>query len=323
MPHVVAATAYAGGKRLGEVPLEDISEVLKQPDRFVWIDLREPDEPLLRQVQEEFGLHDLAVEDAHLAHERPKLERYGESLFVVLRTARRGGAGVEFGEVHCFVGERYLVSVSHRAAPDLGAVRARCEAAPELLARGPGFPLYAVTDFVVDQHFPVVEALEDELETLEGEVFGEAFSRETTTRVYRLQRDLLEVKRGVLPLVDMANRLAGADLPLVPDAVRPYFRDVYDHAIRINEMVDTVRELLVGVLGASLSLTALAQNEAVKRLAAWAAIIAVPTFVASVYGMSFRHMPELGWTFGYPGVMAVMGAAAALLYWGFKRSNWL
>jgi magnesium transporter len=322
---VVNCAAYAGGRRIAELELGDIAQVLKQDDRFVWIGLHEPSEELLREVQAEFGLHDLAVEDAHAAHQRPKLERYDDSLFVVLRTVQmnRETHRIEFGETHLFVGPKYVVSVRHGPSLGYAHVRARCEATPHLLTKGPGFVLYALMDFVVDHYFPIVEALEDELQAVEDHIFGESFSRETTRRIYELKRDLLEFKRAVSPLVDVCNRLMRFDLELIPEDTRPYFRDVYDHVIRTNEMVDALRELLTTALEANLSLISVSQNEAMKRLAGWAAIIAVPTMIAGIYGMNFRWMPELDWWAGYPLVMGIMLGTCAFLYFHFKRSGWL
>jgi magnesium transporter len=324
MSGVVNCAAYTGGRRVADVEVKDIGEVLKQTDRFIWIGLHEPKEDLLRQVQQEFGLHDLAIEDAHRAHQRPKIEWYGESLFVVLRTAQmnREQGRIDFGETHIFVGARYVVSVRHGSSLSYAEVRLRCETTPQLLCKGPGFVLYALMDFIVDQYFPIVDVLEDELEALEAEIFGEAFSRETTHRIYQLKRQLLEVKRAVSPLVDMCNRLMRFDLELIPDDTRPYFRDVYDHVIRINDMVDTQRELLTTALEANLSLIAVAQNEVMKKLAGWAGIIAVPTMIAGVYGMNFDFMPELKWDLGYPLVLAAMLGACGSLYVYFKRSGW-
>ena len=325
MGGIVNCAAYASGRRVADVKIEDIREVLKQPDRFLWIGLHEPEEDLLRKIQQEFGLHDLAVEDALRAHQRPKLEIYGDSLFIVLRTAQlnREERRTDFGETHFFVGPRYIVSVRHGASLSYAEVRAHCEATPHLLGKGPGFVLHALMDFIVDQYFPIVDALEDELQALEKEIFVEAFSRETTTRIYHLQRDLVEVKRAVSPLVDICNRLIRFDIQLIPEDTRPYFRDVYDHVIRINEMVDTLRELLTTALEANLSLVAVAQNEVMKKLTGWAAIIAVPTMVAGIYGMNFKFMPELDWRFGYPLVMAVTFGICGLLYVRFKRAGWL
>ena len=322
---IVNCAAYSAGQRVADLPICDIHETLKHGDRFVWIGLNEPSAEVMREVQKEFQLHDLAIEDALTAHQRPKLELYEESLFVVLRTAQLlpGGVGLEFGETHVFVGERYIVSVRHGSIKSHVGLRARCEAMPQLLTKGPGFVLYALMDFIVDQYLPIVQALEEQLEELEEEIFGERFDRNTTGRIYRLKRDLLALKRAVSPLVDVCNRLMRFDVSLIPEDTRPYFRDVYDHTMRINEMIDNLRELLTTALEANLSLISVSQTEHTKRLAAWAAIIAVPTMIAGIYGMNFDTIPELHWRFGYPVVMTVMIGACAALFFGFRRSGWL
>jgi magnesium transporter len=322
---VINCAAYAGGRRVADLPLSDVRTALKQEDRFIWIGLYEPHEDVLRLVQREFALHDLAIEDALTAHQRPKLEQYDGSLFVVLRTAQLGGADgrLELGETHVFVGARYIISVRHGSLKSHIGLRARCEAVPHFLSKGPGFVLYALMDFVVDQYLPIVETLEERLEHLEEEIFGGTFDRQTTARIYQLKRDLLVLKRAVSPLVDVCNRLMRFDINLIPEDTRPYFRDVYDHVLRMNEMIDSLRELLTTALEANLSLISVAQSEHSKRLAAWAAIIAVPTMIAGVYGMNFDAMPELHWHLGYPLVMALMAGACASLFIGFKRSGWL
>ncbi len=325
MSRIVNCAEYADGHRVGDVHLPDVSEVLgADRSRFVWIGLHEPNEELLREVQQEFRLHDLAVEDAHRAHQRPKLEEYGDALFVVLRTAQRDAEGrLAVGETHLFVGPGYVVSVRHGASVPYVDVRQRCESAPHLLKKGPGFVLYALMDFVVDNYFPIVDGLEEELEKLEEEIFGGNYRRETTEEIYDLKRVLLGLKRAVSPLIDICNRLTRVDSALIDADSRPYFRDVYDHVIRINETVDTLRELLNGALEANLSLISVQQNEVTKKLASWAAIIAVPTMVAGIYGMNFQHMPELGWGFGYPMALGIMVVACAMLYWQFRRAGWL
>ena len=325
MKGLVNSVAYANGLRVGDVAIPDISEVLKEPGRFVWVGLHEPDEEMLAEIQQEFSLHDLAVEDAARAHQRPKLERYGDSIFVVLRTAQAATStgAIDFGETHLFVGANYVVSVRHGGTLPFADVVARCEANPDLMVKGPVFVLYSIMDFIVDQYFPLVDTYEDKLAELEDNVFQQILPRETTERVYQLKRDLIEVKRAIAPLVDVCNRLARGDIPLVPEDSRVYFRDVYDHVIRINEMVDTLRELLSAALEANLSLVSVSQNEAMKRLAGWAAIVAVPTMIAGVYGMNFKFMPELDWYLGYPVALTVMVGACAFLYYKFKRSGWL
>ena len=322
---VVNCVAYEHGARVGEVDLGKIQETLQRPETFIWIGLVDPPEWLLRAVQNQFGLHDLAVEDALQGHQRPKLERYENSLFVVLRTVQLSEQTrrADLGETHLFVGERYVVTVRHGSQLSHVGLRGRCEAVPKLLGHGPAFVLYALMDFVVDQYFPIVDALEEELEALEQDIFSEQFDRQTMQRIYRLKRDLLGMKRAVAPLIEMCNRLIRFDLDLIPDATRPYFRDVYDHVVRINEMIDSLSQLVTTALEANLSLMSASQNEDTKRLAAWAAIIAVPTMVAGLYGMNFAHMPELGWTYGYPLALGVMAVACGSLYYAFKRTRWL
>ena len=274
-------------------------------------------------AQAEFGLHDLAVEDAGRAHQRPKVEEYGASLFLVLRTAQLHDGKIDFGETDVFVGARYVVTVRHGASLPYTDVRARCESTPGLLRKGPGFVLYAIMDFVVDNYFPIVDTLEDELEQLEEEIFGGRFNEGTTERIYDLKRDLVALKRAVSPLVEVCNRLVRFDVGLIPEDTRLYFRDVYDHVIRINESIDNLRELLTTALEANLSLISVRQNEVMKQLAAWAAILAVPTMIAGIYGMNFEVMPELHWHYGYPLVLALTAGACGFVYSRFKRAGWL
>ncbi len=327
---VIASAAYSDGRRVGDLALDDISEAIVQPNTFVWIGLYEPNEPLLRKIQEEFGLHDLAIEDALSAHQRPKVERYDNSLFVVLRTAQiddpKPGkpCDVRYGEVHIFLGRNFIVTVRHGYATTFTPVRTRAESTPDLLKQGPAFVLYAVMDFIVDQYFPIVDALEEELETLEHRVFTQPFSRRTTTQIYKLKRDLIALKRVVSPVIELSARLIRfEDEDIVPAQSRPYFRDVYDHTLRINDMIDSVRDLLGTALEAHLSLVSVSQNEDTRRLAAWAAIFAVPTAIAGIYGMNFDHMPELRWRLGYPLVLAGITGLCSLLYVQFKRAKWL
>ena len=221
MSAIVNSVAYAEGCRVTDVALDAVSDVLQDPSRFVWIGLHEPDEALLQKIQQTFGLHDLAIEDAHRAHQRPKLEEYGDSLFVVLRTAQVRDGTIEFGETHVFVGPRYVVTVRHGPSLSYAEVRARCESAPRLLRRGPGFVLYAIMDFVVDHYFLIVDALEDQLERLEDDMFRGTFSRATTERIYDMKRDLVALKRAVSPLVEVCNRLVRFDVALIPARVFP------------------------------------------------------------------------------------------------------
>ncbi len=327
LPHVapvIDCAAYAGGVRVADLGIDQIQGVLASSDQFVWLGLYEPDQALLRRVQQQFGLHDLAIEDAVDAHQRPKLELYQDSLFVVLRTAHVSPAHrLEFGETHAFVGRNFIVTVRHGSLRSHIGVRQRCESTPHLLAKGPGYILYALMDFVVDQYLPIVQRLEEDVQELEEVVLGDPTGSDATARTYRLKRDALALRRAVSPLVDVCNRLMRFELPLIPDDTRPYFRDVYDHVLRLNEAIDAQRELLTTALEAHLSLISVAQNEHMRRITAWAAMIAVPTMIAGIYGMNFTHMPELQWEYGYYLSLAAMGVACVGLFVGFRRSGWL
>ena len=322
---IINCAAYADGRRVADIDLEAVSDYVAKPGHFVWIGLHEPGDDILRKIQEELGLHELAVEDAGRAHQRPKLEEYGPGLFVVLRTAtwNEGAPQVDFGETHLFVGERYLVSVRHGHTLGYGDVRTRCEATPRLLRHGPGFVLYALMDAIVDRYFLVVDALEEELDRLEESIFGVQIDRDVAERIYNLKGEVIGVKRAVSPLIDVCNRLVRYDQGIIADEVRPYFRDVYDHVVRINESIDSVRELLTSALEANLSLVSIRQNEVMKTLAGWAAIFGVATLMAGIWGMNFEDMPELHQRWGYPGALASMAAVTAAMYAGLRRSGWL
>jgi len=320
---IATCAVYAGGRRLRDIAIKEIGEVLASTDDFVWLGLVEPDEKLMRSVQEAFSLHDLAVEDAHRAHQRPKVEAYGDCLFVALHTVQLIGGDVHFGETHLFVAPRYVVSVRHGASASYTPVRERCERAPELMAKGPGFILYAIMDFVVDNYMPIVDALEDELEAVEDQIFKVSYRRKTTERLYHLKRRVTALRRAVLPLLEVSNQVGRSGSSLIPEDTQPYFRDVHDHVQRINEATENMREMLATALHVNLSLVSVGQNEVVKRLAGWGAILAVPTMVASLYGMNFEHMPELHWQYGYPVVVGITAVACLVLYRRLKRADWL
>lgn len=322
---VIDCAAYSRGSRVADVAIDQIRGLLEREDQLVWLGLYEPDQDLLRQVQQQFDLHDLAVEDAYNAHQRPKLELYANSLFVVLRTAQltTSARALEFGETHAFVGSNYIVTVRHGSLRSYSGVRQRCESTPRLLAKGPGYVLYALMDFVVDQYLPIVQQIEEQVQDLEEAVLGDPTGSDATGRIYRLKRDLLALRRAVSPLIDVCNRLMRVDLPYIPDDTRPYFRDVYDHVLRLNEAIDMQRELLTTALEAHMSLMSVAQAEHMKRITAWAAIIAIPTMIAGIYGMNFSYMPELRWPYGYFATLMLMAVACLGLYGGFRRSGWL
>ena len=324
MNEIINCAAYAEGRRVADVKLSDVHTVLNDKKQFVWIGLHEPSEEILMHVKHEFNLHELAVEDAHNAHQRPKVKLYDDSIFVVLRTVHRSHEHhTEFGETHFFVGNNFIVVIRHGSSVPYTEVRARCESTPELLKKGQGFVLYAVMDFIVDRYFPVVLEMEQELESIEAKIFKEKPSRETTEQIYDLKRELLDVKRAVSPLVDVCNRLTRYEIKCITEETRPYFRDVYDHAMRINEMVDNTRELLNSAMEANFSLISISQSDVSKKFAGWAAIIAVPTMVAGFYGMNFKFMPELEWHYGYYIVVLATIGICITLYFLFKRSGWL
>jgi magnesium transporter len=312
-----------GVRRPGTVELEQAYEACRNPECFAWIGLHEPTEDEFDSVRREFGLHELAVEDAIKAHQRPKLEVYDDTLFVVLKSARYIDEGdqVELGEIQIFIGEGFIVTVRH-GETRLHDVRLRLEQRPDLLRSGPAAALHAIIDRVVDDYGAVIAALEEDIRGVEGEVFSESRAQ-PAERIYKLKREVLELYGAVGPLVEPIDRLERGDFGFVADELRPYFRDVKDHLIRSVREIDGFRELLTSILAASLTQVSVRQNEDVRRISAWAAIIAVPTAIAGIYGMNFDHMPELGWTFGYPLVLVVIAAACVALYRNFKRSGWL
>lgn len=320
---VVNCALYRNGQRVRDVDFERLDEVPDAPGQLIWIGLLEPDERTLGIVQRRFGLHELAIEDAKTAHQRPKLEVYGETLFVVLRTAKREGGYVVLGESHIFLGRGYVVTVRHGPSQSFAAVRTRCESVPKALAKGEDFILYAIMDFVVDNYFPIVDEMEDEIEALEDEIFTNRFVPKDVERVYELRRDLIALRHAVFPLLDICMRLTRYDVPLVDRETYPYFRDVQDHAIKANDTIDQLRETLSSALEAHLLLSSVRQNEVTKKLAGWAAILAVPTAIAGIYGMNFEYMPELTWKFGYPIVLGVIIAACCYLYYRFHKPGWL
>ncbi len=321
---VVNCAAYdKSGKRQGETSIDDISEVLKDPDVFVWVGLHEPDEALLEILQEEFDLHDLAIEDAQYAHQRTKIETYDNSLFVVVQTAQQYEKHIVFGETHIFMGQRYLITIRHGASRSYAPVRKSCESTPELLALGPSYGLYAILDFIVDNYMPLISDYRSDLQELEKDVFAEAYHRDTIRKLYDMQRELMTLRLAVAPLQDVINQLVRLHPDLIHEDTRVYFRDVYDHVFRVNEAISAMREMLTAAMNVNLSLATFGQNEVVKKLASWAAILATPTLITGWYGMNFSHMPELDKSWGYPGVIMMTGIIVGGLYWIFRRARWL
>ncbi len=319
----IRCAAYRNGQRIDDIGVENISELLADPETFVWVGLAEPDPNELLQLQEEFGLHELAVEDARSAHQRPKLEEYKGSLFVVLHTVELRDGEVHFGETHLFVGKQFLISIRHQSSLGYGRARTRCESLPQLLAKGSGFPLYTVLDLIVDNFMPVVEHYQSLLEELEEDIFENRLHRDTMERLYNLKRHLLRLRNAATPLLDICNALMRLHPEIVPKDLRVYFRDVLDHVHRIIRATDTMRETLSDAMQANLTLITVRQNEVVKRLAGWGAILALPTMVFSMYGMNFKFMPELELRFGYPAVLAATLIGCIWLYKRLKRAEWL
>lgn len=320
---VVASVAYRDGKSLGTIALDDISEVVKDPNTFVWLGLHEPDTALLKKMQEEFSLHELAIEDALYAHQRPKLEAYGDTLFVVVKTAQIEDDAIAYGETHFFVGPHFLVSIRHGCSQGYLGVRERCEERPEMLVKGPGYVLYALLDFIVDNYQPIVARFEQAFEELESHIFRGRFDQLAIERLYDLKTELLELRNAAVPIEDVCMQLMRFHPEMIPKDIRAYFRDIHDHVVRVTETLDNLREMLTNAMQVNLALVTVRQNEVVKGLAGWGAILAIPTVTFSLYGMNFRWMPELQWHYGYPTTVGATLLACTLLYRKLKGSGWL
>jgi magnesium transporter len=277
----------------------------------------------LQEMQEEVGLHELAVEDARHGHQRPKIEEYGNSLFAVLHSIELHGSELTQGEVDIFVGPNYILSVRHRTQLGFAAVRARAEREPDLLRHGAGFVFYALIDNVVDRYFPVLDELETKLEHAEENLFTGPASRAKIEQLYDLKNLLMTVKHAVAPLMEAVGKLYGGRVPHLCQGTQEYFRDVYDHLARINAAIDSSREMVTTAIQVNLALIGISDNEVTKRLAAWGALITVPTLIAGIYGMNFKHMPELDWSFGYALAVAAMVAIDVVLYLRFRKARWL
>jgi len=320
---LINCVAYQEGKKLADIPVEDISDYLAKPGCFVWVALREPDAAELAKMQEEFSLHELAVEDAMRGHQRPKIEEYGESIFAVMHTVEMKDCKLMVGEVAVFVGANYVLSVRRDSIDGFLGVRARAEREPHLLKKGAGFVLYALMDAVVDRYFPIIEALEEELEQIEERIFYGRAQRENVEQLYDLKRKSQTLRHAATPLLEAVGRLHGGRVPALALKVQDYFRDVQDHLFRINGRLDTIRDTIGTAIQVNLSLVTISEGEVTKRLASWAAIFAVFTAFAGLWGMNFEHMPELHWKYGYPVAVAVMLVVCAYLYYRFRKSGWL
>jgi magnesium transporter len=320
---LINCVAYQEGKKLSDIPVEDISDYLVKPDCFVWVALRDATDAEMLQMQEEFNLHELAVEDAERGHQRPKIEEYGDSLFTVVHTVDLDGDSLACGEVAIFAGPNYVLSVRRDATKGFLGVRARAEREPHLLKMGSAFVMYALMDAVVDRYFPVMDMLESQLETIEDRIFTHGAQRENVERLYQLKRKGLELRHAVIPLMDAIGRLAGGRVPDIVAGTEDYFRDVHDHLLRIAGRLDAIRDTIATAIQVNLSMVSIDESEVNKRLAAWAAIFAVFTAFAGVWGMNFKFMPELEWRWGYPTAVGLMVLVCVLLWRRFRRAGWL
>jgi len=321
---LINCVAYKDGSKLGDVPIDDISDYLAQPGCFVWVALKDASPEELSKMQEEFGLHDLAIEDARHGHQRPKIEEYDDTLFAVLQTVEIGPTDeLVIGEVDIFVGTNFVLSCRNRTQQGFLGVRSRAEREPHLLKHGPAFVFYALMDAVVDRYFPIIDALETDLEVVEEQIFEPRLGRANIEQLYALKRRIGVFKHAVAPLQEAVAKLVAGRVPQVCSDNREYFRDVYDHLARMNASLDSLRDTIAIAMQVNLSMVTIEETEITKRLAAYAGIFAVATAFAGIWGMNFEHMPELKLTWGYPAALTIIAGACGLVWWRFRRAKWL
>jgi len=324
---LINCAAYQGGKKLADIGIEAISDYLQKPECFVWVALKDPDASEMAAMKEEFGLHALAIEDVMNGNQRPKIEEYGDTLFAVFHTIETDDEGeIVTGQVNVFAGPNFVLSARHRAQQGFTDVRARCEREPELLKEGAGFVLYALMDSVVDRYAPVLEKLSGEIEDLEDRIFEKhtlSESRAIIEDLYSLKRRLVILEHHITPLVDAVGKLVGGRIPQICLGMQAYYRDVYDHLVRVSNLVDARREMIVTAIQVNLGMISLAENEVTKRLGSFAALFAVPTMIAGIYGMNFANIPELHFKYGYQVCLAAMVAIDMVLFVLFRRGGWL
>jgi len=320
---LINCAAYQSGKKLGDIRKEEIHDYLNRPGAFVWVALKDATPEELDEMQRQFDLHELAVEDARHGHQRPKIEEYGDSLFAVLHMIEPEGDQLHVGELSIFVGKNYVLSVRNRAQQGFASVRTRSEHEPHLLKHGAGFVFYALIDTVVDRYFPILDAVEDELEEVEARIFDGSPGRANIEALYAIKQKLMVLKHAVGPLQEALGRLYGGRVPAVCAYTQEYFRDIADHLQRINQSIDGQRDMVITALSVNLSMITIGEAETVKRLAAYAALVAVPTMIAGVYGMNFEYMPELKSVWGYPLALALMVGIDVYLFMRFRKAKWL
>jgi len=320
---LVNCVVYQEGKKLADIQQSEIHDYLAKPGCFVWVALRDTTDAELEEMSREFDLHELSVEDARNGHQRPKIEEYGSEVFAVLHVVEMKGDELHVGEVDVFTGPNYVLSVRNRTDQGFLGVRARCEREPELLRHGSGYVLYALMDAVVDRYFPVLDAIETELEAIEDRIFANTSPRANIEALYYVKQKMTTLKHATGPLMDAVGKLYGGRVPMVCHGLGEYFRDVYDHLVRLNQSLDTLRDTVNTALQVNLALITISETEVTKRLAAWAALLAVPTFIASLYGMNFVNIPELKWEYGYFMALALMAGFDLYLWYRFRKSGWL
>ena len=321
---LIRCVVYENAKKIAEIPASEIHDYVCRPGCFIWVAMRDRDVALLEEMREQFNLHPLAVEDAQQGHQRPKIEEYGDCLFAVVHMVEPGLPDLRVGEVDIFAGPNYVLSVRSGVEKGFDDVRARCEAEPELLGHGSCYVLYALIDAVVDRYFPILDQLEDQLEEIEKHIFtADGDSRANIRALYELKQRLMTLKHAVGPLLEAVSSLSGARVPTRVAALREYFRDIHDHLQRLNQIIESNRETVTSATSVNLSMIAMQENETMKRLTAYAALVAIPTLIAGIYGMNFQDMPELHWRYGYPTCMGVMAALDGYLFYLFRRAKWL
>jgi magnesium transporter len=321
---LINCVAYENGSKLADIPITQISDHLARPGGFVWVALKNATDDELTTMQQEFGLHELAIEDARHGHQRPKVEEYGDTLFAVVHTIEMSPTDeITVGELDVFVGLNFVLSVRNRSNQSLLAVRERAEREPQLMRHGPAFVFYALLDAVVDRYFPIIDALETELEQVEAQIFEPGTSQSNIRRLYELKGEIGVVRHAVAPLIDAVHKLFSGRVPVVCENNREYFRDVFDHLLRMNGSLDNLRDTIGTAIQVNLAMVAIEESVVNKRLAAWAGIFAVISAFAGIWGMNFKNMPELEWRYGYPMALATITIVCVILYRQFRKSGWL
>jgi len=320
---LVNCVVYQDGKRIRDIPVNEIGQWIGRGDSFVWVALRDATNEELAAAQKQFDLPDLAIEDVRNGHQRPKIEEYGDTVFAILHLIEPSGDDVNVGELAIFAGRDYVLSVRNRSEQGFLGVRARCEREPELLRYGSSFVLYALMDAVVDRYFPLIDAFEVELEAIEEKIFDEGTARSNVQRLYGLKHKVMVLRHAVAPLSEAMTKLYGGRVPALCAQTQEYFRDISDHLYRINGTIDTIRDTISTAIQVNLAMVTIETGEIGKRLAGWAAIFAVATTIVGIWGMNFEHMPELKWEYGYPIALIAIGGVCGIMWWYFRRAKWL